>query len=622
MSRLEKTSIAANNEDVLDLQRVCSDKSFTATDIIVYGLLLGFGALLFGMSRRSSDFFAGDVTYFELGRSLVENGFYGFDFTPETTLPPGFPAILALLCVTVGCNYAVGVHSMSVFTTLALIASYELLRREEGRAVAASFCLLFASSPMFFDFSTRWVSSDPPYFFTSIMTLLLVTRLDAAKSLRARALLWPLCGFLLAASLLIRSAGIALLIGLFMWLIVSFLNYRRAAMRRLKTFLPILLLGVVVQGVWMQWASKHEVLQWPRVEGYPRSYIAQLILKNGNYPELGRASLSDIPLRMAQNLEDQAVALTRLVTRNEYVNPAWISPLVLCPIILILLGVAFSIGRYGGGLLEWYFLSYETMCLLWPWYGETRFFLVVAPLACLYLWCGGKTLVNVACKRPRAVGALSFPVSALFVMYSRAWGWRSGSAMFWELVTTVSAWMALTGSCKSPAVLASFWARLELIVSAGRKSLTVPGIVGVMTVAALVVLGLFQELAAGRDNLAFDIKTNYNYADVSAGKWIQANTSDTAVVMARQDDVVYHYSHKKVIWFPPSSNPQLLMEGIRKYNVEFVVVTERPRYSYWLPPENICFEALIRSYPTSFHLVHEEPQFRVWRVNPDFSKVG
>src|SRR5690242_10097502 len=117
MARHQSTSMFADKKEILDLQRIPSDKSLTATDIVVYGSLLVFGALLIAMSRRSSDFFAGDVTYFELARSLVEKGFYGFDFKPETTLPPGFPAILASLCVTVGCNYTVSVRFMSVFTT-------------------------------------------------------------------------------------------------------------------------------------------------------------------------------------------------------------------------------------------------------------------------------------------------------------------------------------------------------------------------------------------------------------------------------------------------------------------------------------------------------------------------
>jgi hypothetical protein len=257
------------------------------------------------------------------------------------------------------------------------------------------------------------------------------------------------------------------------------------------------------------------------------------------------------------------------------------------------------------------------MCLLWPWYGDKRFFLVVVPLAFLYLWRGGKVVVSLASERPRTLGLIAFPLSALFALYARAWGWRSGSAIFWEITTMVAAWMVWTGSYKPPVVFALFRARLEMLASGWRRSLNVPRLAGAVVIAALVIEGLDEELALGRENLAFDITTNSNYADVLAGKWIKANSTSTAVVMARQLDVVYHYSRRKVIWFPPSSDPQLLMEGIRKYKVEFVIVSDRHQYSYWLPPESVGFESLLRSYPSAFRPAHEESRFAVFKFVPD-----
>src|SRR5262245_30366576 len=222
-------------------------KAYTTTDIIVYGLILSLGALEFALSQRSDDFFTGDVTYVELARSIISEGVYGFNFKPETLLPPGLPLILASLCVTFGCTYAVLIRSMAVFVTLAFIASYELLRREEGRTVAAVSCLLLASSPIVFAFSTRVVLSDLPFFFTSISTLLLATMLDRANSPRARVFLWFLCGSLFVGSLLLRSSGIALLTGLLGWLSVSWFTDREVRLRRLRTFVPLLLVGLFVE---------------------------------------------------------------------------------------------------------------------------------------------------------------------------------------------------------------------------------------------------------------------------------------------------------------------------------------------------------------------------------------
>ena len=415
MSRQENRRIVGEDQVV---ENGTFHRWHTTTDIVAYAVILSLGALQFGLTLRSNDFFSGDTTYFELARSLLEKGFYGFDFKPETLLPPGFPLILASVCVTVSCTYTVLLRSIAVFATLGFIASYELLRREEGHTVAAVFCLLLASSPIVFAFSTRMVFSDLPYFFTSMLTLLLAVQLDTAKSSRGRAVLWLLCGLLIVSSLLIRSSGIALLGGLFAWLAVSRFAKREVRRRRLKTFVPLLLIGLFVEILWLQWAAHNDVLQWPMVGGYPQSYIKQLEMKNGNNPDLGKASLSDIPIRIEKNLSDREVALTQLLTRKEYIDSAWVSPLVLVPVFLIVLGVASSIWRGGGGLPEWYFVIHEGMYLLWPWNFVIRFFLPVAPLACLYLWRGGKAFPALVSQlRPRVVAAWSFLLSIIITMY-------------------------------------------------------------------------------------------------------------------------------------------------------------------------------------------------------------
>jgi hypothetical protein len=92
MSRQENRRIAVDDQVV---ENSTAHKLSATTDIIVYGLIFALGALQFALAQRSDDFFTGDVTYFKLARSLVEKGFYGFDFKPETLLPPGFPVILA-----------------------------------------------------------------------------------------------------------------------------------------------------------------------------------------------------------------------------------------------------------------------------------------------------------------------------------------------------------------------------------------------------------------------------------------------------------------------------------------------------------------------------------------------
>jgi 4-amino-4-deoxy-L-arabinose transferase-like glycosyltransferase len=128
------------------------------------------------------------------------------------------------------------IRSFTISATLGFLASYELLRWLQGRVIAAVVCLVLATSPIFFVVTTRGVGSDLPYFFTSMLTLLLVMRLDATRNSRARAVLWLLCGVSLVTSLLIRAVGISLLGGLVAWLAVSRFAKREVRLRRLRTF--------------------------------------------------------------------------------------------------------------------------------------------------------------------------------------------------------------------------------------------------------------------------------------------------------------------------------------------------------------------------------------------------
>ena len=121
-----------------------------------------------------------------------------------------------------------------------------------------------------------------------------------------------------------------------------------------------------------------------------------------------------------------------------------------------------------------------------------------------------------------------------------------------------------------------------------------------------------MQLAAGQANLEANAYLGSS-ADAEAGSWIRSHTDADTVVMARQVPSVYHYAQRKVIWFPPSSNPQLLMSGIAQHMVNVVVVVQRES-PYYFPPEDVCFAALLKAYPDLFRLIYDAPQFKIFGV--------
>ncbi len=420
---------------------------------------------------------------------------------------------------------------------------------------------------------------------------------------------WLLCALALLTSLLIRSAGIALVGGLAAWLAVSWLTDRRAAGGRLRIFLPMVVAAMLAQAAWMHWVAAHEFIEWP-IGGYPRSYVSQLSVKSGNDPELGAASLVDIPPRVVKNLTERVTGLVSLLAWPGWINPVWSSPMLAVPLILILIGLGGSLWPSGGRVTEWYFLGHEAMYLLWPWDLEMRFLLPIVPLAGLYLWRGGRRLLGWAARRPRRTGAWTALLALPAATHAGISAWRTESmqltvaAAFWALLALVGlAAASMHGMRLRAAVERLPWPVLVSALSAA----------GLLLFTAEVGLGIAREARLGRDNLAFDLTARATYPDVEAGRWLRAHTAESAIVMARQVDVVYHYSGRQVIWFPPISDPGPLMEGIRKYGVQLIVINERT-WSYWLPPEEDCFAALARAHPTAFRLVAEGPRFRIFEV--------
>src|SRR4029077_13939957 len=129
--------------------------------------------------------------------------------------------------------------------------------------VAALACLLLGSSPFFFVFSTSLVFADLPYFFFSAVLLLMALHLDRAKSWgMPQTLQWLVWAVLLVATVLIKSVSLALLVGFSCWLGVSCLRTWETAKRRLRIFLPLLILGIIAQASWMVWASQHQYHEW------------------------------------------------------------------------------------------------------------------------------------------------------------------------------------------------------------------------------------------------------------------------------------------------------------------------------------------------------------------------
>jgi hypothetical protein len=597
---------------------VSTPKKRSRQDIYVCLLLLALTGLQLALSGRTSEFVY-DSYYYELARSLLARAGYGFNFRPEPMVPPGFPALLAVLILAFGHSYAILIRSMSIFATSGLVTAYHILKADEGPGIAGALCLLLASSPIWFEFSTRMLFSDMPFFFTSMLLLWALTRLDSSTT-RAwtQAGWWTLCAVLLPTSILLRSTGIALASGIFGWLVIASVRERRLAKRRLAMYLPLIILGLGAEAAWLSWSERHPVSLWP-VHGFQESYVAQLKLKNGNYPELGMATWRDVLKRPLENEDDMVTSIAGLLAHKQ-IAPAWYSPATVIPLALMLIGLAFSFRKTGGGIAEWYFVSYQLLFLFWPWDFELRFQLPIAPLAALYLWRGGRLSWRWVQRTPRAAGTIGGIVAAFGILSSSVWGWR---ILHPRPLICVGMW--LLAGCLSAVILAGgpeLMRKLSLlsdrVVSVGRVRLSGVEIAGAVPMTCLLATGIWMQTAAGVENLRRLPEMNPN---IEAAKWIRGHSAPDAVVMARWEALVYHYSGHRVIWFPASTDPELLMAGIRRHHIRLVVVSEDEDNSYWKPSDSYCFQVLAYAYPMSFQQVHMGAHERVYELRDETQPV-
>jgi hypothetical protein len=608
-------------------------------DLIVFALILAIGAFQFFCVARASDFVQDDVFFADAARSLVQHGYYGINGYAETNMPPGVSWIFALLYLMGGGSHVAFLRIIAVFATLGFLASYEVLRGQVPRVVAAAICLLLISSRTHFELVTQQVVACYPYFLTAMGALLAAGKFEKATGTLWRVWWGTLLTLLIAASLMFASAGIALLGAIVATVGVTLFLDRRQTLTRLKSYVLILICGIIVQGFWMH----HQVeasggisaAEWS-VPGFPQSYLSQLKVKDGRNPELGMATPRDIPVRMLKNAYERANLLSQMLLQR-WIYLAWMSIATIGMLLLIAAGWCYSMWPSGGGLLEWYFAGHEFIYLLWPWELEARFFLPAAPLACLYAWRGGKALIFLAKSRPRLLGLAWFPIAILLVINS--WFWMHGigtashlphaglqdetSFVVWLLSAILAAWMVWADtSWLRPVTLLR--GRVWTISGQKRSLMRIAQPLGLVAVTVLVLIGLKRQVAIGRVNLDLNSTVNRLSADAEAGEWIRSHTDPNSIVMARHVAILCHYSNRNLIWLPPSSNPQLLMDGISRHKINFVVVVQR-KFNYYIPSDDDSFNPLQTAYPGAFQLVHQGPEFRIFQVTPGASllpKVG
>lgn len=583
-------------------------------DLLAY-CLIGLLALFhFFANLRIEDYSSDSSVYIGLSRSILDKGAYEFNFEPHTHFPPGFPLVLAGLSSVFGNDHVVFIRALAIMGMLALLACYHLLCRMENKTFALAACLIVGTSPYYFQAVTQVVGSDVPFFLASTLTLLLAAKLSDRRNFLQVGVVLVLFVICVIASVLLRTAGVSLLVGMCAWLAVNYAFRREAGVYCLKTYVPALLAGALVLSMWVMWTA-HTKNEIESRGGRAGTYIDNFWAKDPHQPELGRATVPDLLSRVGDNLVIHAAHLAEILTRIRWIQQVWYSPFVWGVAGLIALGWAGSVADNRDGFAPWYFSAYMFVYLFWPFDEGPRFMLPVVILAVLYLWRGARFLKSGLTRQPKDCLWYGFIIGAGLTGYATFDIVRSAGPaglqskfilMFWFLFALLTA----MGS-------GVFHKKLGAMMTKSLQAFLVGKLarpIVMIGVFALLISGLGVQFAMALENLNINPQTFVHYPSTQAANWIARHALPSDVIMAQQIALIHRITGRRVVSFTVSSDPHKILAEIRKRQVKFLVVNTSNKMTYYLPTEAERLKLLQSSYPTMFELVHSERSLQIFRL--------
>jgi hypothetical protein len=247
-----------------------------------------------------------DAYYVMLAKVLSEGGGYRLVSSATRAMvplyPPGFPAILSIVfqlspefpqnvwllkCVSIAAMFGVG-----------LLTYAYARRRQMSQELAACVAVAVTITPAFVFLATSTVMSECVFTFLQLATVLSIHRsVDAGDTRRAQ--LFTIGAALTAGAIvLVRSAGLGLVLAGGLWLLKERM-WKRAAMFGAVVALCIL--------PWMVYARAHAPTPAERLQhggSIVYSYGEQIWMRWAGDPASGTVTLRDFPARVAVNIVD------------------------------------------------------------------------------------------------------------------------------------------------------------------------------------------------------------------------------------------------------------------------------------------------------------------------------
>jgi len=313
-------------------------------------------------------FVGGDnASYVALSKSLAQGKGLAEIWTPEekphTQYPFGFPLLLApVSLLKLPYIWYKLIPWLSGFLSL---LAFGLLIKDDKKVLYVLPLFLLAINPHFLEYS-HWVLSELPFTGFVLLTFLFLQRWEEKGGY-----LW-LSLVILSAVFAnhIRSAGIALYLGIFIYLLFK-RKFKPAA---------VFLIGCIALTVPWSLRNSHY--------GTSGGYLDQFLMRDPYQPELGFLGIGGLFQRFLANLKIYFVTvLPRIFLPSlDIWGLSGAAPVIMLLTVLpAVMALIYRIIRSPKGF-DWFVLTYLGMSMLWPeTWSDIRFLLPLLPFLLFYL---------------------------------------------------------------------------------------------------------------------------------------------------------------------------------------------------------------------------------------------
>jgi hypothetical protein len=551
-------------------------------------------ALAFGLLATTEFRFEGDSEHYVGVARAIARG-EGPSTWRYTVYPPGAPLVLAPAAWLFHGSFGAISRWAAILASLSFPLTWLYVRRR-GQRFALSIAILTVGSAEFLMTATDAPMSDAIYLAVSLGLFLWADAQDRPKEPGFR---WPPallgCGLLVALPM-VRSIGITALGAVVGVLLLRMIRFPRAEQRaRLRWAIP-LVGALVILLLWKGFAGAGDL-----------NYLKYFLRADVHEPDRGLATVQQLLARPGKLFLTQVQYARQLMFPWADLDFTWFSPAWLA--VLVAVTGWWKDLRGPKPFAAIYFLLYLGILLFWPYEIGPRFTIPLVPLLWSYLFAGiaalataivgGRRWLRVALSGWAMVALVGIAIALVSAGPRLGFEGRAGAGL-WLLTLGVLgfAWKPLANAVRTSGP------RIALVlVSAGTVWFL---LTSVRRAAPLIV-----PRAQGRLPLWLP-----QQAMAEASRWISANTSPGAVILATYHSRIEFATGRRTVLFPITQQAEPFLEAERSFHPNYLVVVESDD-TYHVPNDPQKFPVIQRLLGNRLKQVHHGWGATIYAIQPE-----